>query len=106
MKLIAYTDAGEFHATEFADGNWIMAPEELARFALDTPLPKELVVLGTLVVQPNLASADPQERFEAAYWYIDTYIRSLPLKHQDTDWDVYGYDAPVDDEALPADLVF
>ena len=106
MQLIAYTDFDEYHATEFAEGNWIMAPQELAEYALDTNLPESLIVLGTLIVHPSLTSADPSERFYAAHWFIESFIRSLYSEVVSIDWDVYGYDAPVDDEALPADLVF
>jgi len=105
MKIDAY--AGEYseaHA-EWVDGVWVLRPEAFADFAVDIPVPKSLTVLGTEVVSPDLYSDDVRERFYAAHWLCEKYLKMGVGDGADIDWDIEGDPEPVDD-GLGDDVVY
>jgi len=105
MRLDAY--AGEFseaHA-EWVNNVWVFRPESFADFVVDVPVPETLIVLGTELVSPSLYSDDVWERFYAAHWLCEQYLKMGGGGYVDIDWDIEGLPEPVDD-GLPDGTVY
>lgn len=99
MKIDGYTDLREAHA-QWANNVWVMAPESFATYTTRVSVPEVITVLGTLHVRPDLYSDDVWERFYAARWLVEEYLRLLDGDDADIEWDVT--DGP---EPEPVELI-
>ena len=104
MRLDGYTDTLEAHA-EWSNNVWVMSPEAFATFATIISVPEARIVLGTLLVRTDLYSDDKDERFYAAEWLIENYLRLLDGADVDIEWDITDGPEPEPDEFVDGEQV-
>lgn len=105
MRIDGYTDRHEAHAEWVNDNVWVMSPEAFATFTTIVPVPEALIELGTLLVRPDLYSDDVWERFYAARWLVENYLRLLDEPNVEIDWDFTDCPETLEDELVDGEQV-